>query len=166
MKLSPEMTRLVLAASGEEPSARKRKPPCVRIKRAGQWLITLTLSCRVKSEANSRDHWTVKRRRAEIQSDALYFALAGSGLTSHQPPLPVVVTWRRIGWQEMDDDNLRSAFKALRDAIAKWLGCDDGDKTAVEWCYEDVMGEPGVVVTVQSRGVSDGVRVQVLSVRP
>ena len=154
MKLSPELTRKVLAAAGEEPTSRKRKPPCARSKRVGQWSIILTLSCRVKSEANSRDHWTVKRRRAEIQSDALYLALAGSGLTSHQPPLPVVVTWRRIGWQEMDDDNLRSAFKSLRDAIAKWLGCDDGDRAAVEWRYEDVPGEPGVVVTVHSKGAA------------
>jgi hypothetical protein len=50
------------------------------------------------------------------------------------PSLPVVVRLERIGWNELDDDNLRPAFKAVRDAIAAWLGCDDRDRR-IRWEY-------------------------------
>jgi hypothetical protein len=103
----------------------------------------------VVSEANRRDHWTVVRRRVEIQAEALARALADAGLTNHRPPLPVRVVFTHVGKTELDDDNLARAFKALRDHVAKWLGVDDADPL-VTWMYHQTAGPtPGVVVTIE-----------------
>lgn len=48
---------------------------------------------------------------------------------------PIRVTMRRLSPCEMDDDNLTTAFKYVRDAIADMLGIDDKDKI-VEWNTE------------------------------
>ena len=48
--------------------------------------------------------------------------------------------------RDMDDDNLANALKPLRDAIADWLGVDDGDKS-LRW-------ECGQVRTFSDEGVS------------
>jgi hypothetical protein len=53
----------------------------------------------------------------------------------------------------LDDDNLVGSLKPIRDAVAKWLGVDDGDKR-VRW-------ECGQVETHGATGVS--VKVEVLS---
>jgi hypothetical protein len=34
----------------------------------------------------------------------------------------------------LDGDNLQSAFKAVRDGVADWLGVDDGHKN-LDWQY-------------------------------
>jgi hypothetical protein len=128
----------------------RRKTPEVRTQSRGGWSIRLKLACRVVSEANRRDHWTVAARRAEIQAEALVKALDGAGLTDHHPPLPVLITFTRIGRQTLDTDNLARAFKALRDRLAEWIGVDDGD-VRVEWQYVQIQGEPGVTVAIASR---------------
>jgi len=149
-EVPPEVWQKLQAAAGiTAATPRKRNTSDVRTRSAGRWSITLTLACRVVSSANRRDHWSVLHRRAEIQREALNHALAAAGLTDHTPPLPVVVTWNRSGWQSMDDDNLGISFKSLRDALAKWLGVDDGDPV-VSWRYTQTTGEPVVTVTIES----------------
>ncbi|MBA4187758.1 MAG: hypothetical protein C0467_07040 [Planctomycetaceae bacterium] len=128
----------------------KRKAPSVSTTTAARWSITLTLACRVVSEANRRDHWSVQRRRSEMQAAALHKALEGAGLSHHTPPLPLSVTWARIGRQTLDDDNLSRAFKSLRDRLADWIGIDDGDDR-IDWHYQQRAGEPGVELTIGSR---------------
>ncbi len=129
--------------------APKRKSPEVRTASTGRWSICLTLGCRVVSEANRRDHWSVQRRRAELQAAALRKALNDAGLTNHTPPLPLSITWTRSGRQQLDDDNLARAFKSLRDRLAEWLRVDDGSDL-LTWTYEQESGEPGVRVTIGS----------------
>lgn len=146
----PDVWQKLQAAAGM-PVRAKRKAPDVRTKSRGGWSITLTLACAVTSEANSRSHWTVKLRRKEIQCEALAKALRGAVLSEHTPPLPVRVTWTRIGRQLQDDDNLANSFKGLRDALAKWLQVDDGDTGSVSWAYRQESGEPGVVVRIENR---------------
>lgn len=48
-----------------------------------------------------------------------------------------IVSFRRI---RLDDDNLVGGCKALRDAIAKSLGLDDGDKR-IWWEYSQHIGD-------------------------
>lgn len=51
----------------------------------------------------------------------------------------------------LDDDNsISGGTKALRDAIAATLGCDDGDKR-LRWQYGQVQtnGEPGCLVRIE-----------------
>lgn len=134
-------------------SAARRKAPDGRVPAGGprrpRWCLTLTLACRVVSEANRRDHWTVMRRRKEVQAQSLGKALAAlhAALTPALLPAPLCVTWVHVG-REMDDDNLRRAFKGLRDALAAELGVDDADPR-VEWRYEQRAGAPGVELRIE-----------------
>jgi fatty acid-binding protein DegV len=57
-----------------------------------------------------------------------------------RPALPCTVTMTRVAPSEgLDDDNLRSALKAVRDQIAAWLGVDDRDPL-VRWAYDQKRG--------------------------
>lgn len=71
-----------------------------------------------------------------------------------RPSLPLVVTLVRIAPRELDDDNLRGAFKAMRDAVAEWLGVDDADPR-VEWAYGQKRAGPReyrVGIEIEGRG--------------
>ena len=46
----------------------------------------------------------------------------------------------RISPGKLDDDNLRGAFKAIRDGIAKFFGVDDGDVNRWQWEYDQEKG--------------------------
>lgn len=92
-----------------------------------------------QSEANSRDPWWKKAERVAIQRRT---TMASLGLYE-RPALPVRVTLRRWSVSELDDDNLRSAFKGVRDAIAEWLGVDDRDRN-VMWLYTQDKAKRGV----------------------
>jgi len=79
-------------------------------------------------------------------------ALAGRKQKQQGGPrrLGIIVTMcvhrRRI----VDDDNNIGSLKPLRDAIAKSLGLDDGDKT-IAWQYTQVQtrGKEGVQVSME-----------------
>lgn len=81
---------------------------------------------RVISEANCRDHWAVKSRRRQRQQQEMDVLLLNA-LQGRKVQLPCRVKLTRIGARILDSDNLQSAFKAVRDAIARRLGIDDGD---------------------------------------
>ena len=51
-----------------------------------------------------------------------------------RPVFPIVVTITRLGPRALDSDNLASSGKHVRDAIATWLGVDDGvaERTLIE----------------------------------
>ena len=80
-----------------------------------------------------------KTLRARIQrKNKLKAALAGILPDRWSLPLesPVKVRLVRVGGRRMDaHDNLPAAFKAVVDAIADWLGVDDGDADRVRWSY-------------------------------
>lgn len=99
------------------------------------------------SEANSREHWAAKAKRAASQKHTV--ALVLDGCVAPTGPLTVTIT-RQYGsrGKRMDCDNLARAAKHVRDAIADWLGRDDGDLT-INWKYEQRSGDPGVVVEVR-----------------
>ncbi len=108
--------------------------------------MTITAPIRVISESNARDHFHAKNRRAKAQRLELLVAIGRRSLT----PPPVVVTLVRVAPRALDDDNLRSAFKALRDELAIRLGlptnkagiADDRDPR-VRWTYDQTRGKPG-----------------------
>ena len=84
-----------------------------------------------RSEMNTQvgGRWDRTRRR-----DAAHAAVEGATRHLAPPPLPVRVCIARRAPGTADLDNLGSATKATQDAIAEWLGVDDGVRdTRVEW---------------------------------
>jgi len=86
-------------------------------------MIELTIPIKTISEANGREHWSSKARRAKAQREAARWTLA----TAKKPELPATVTLVRLAPGKLDDDNLAGAFKAIRDGVADAIGVDDGD---------------------------------------
>lgn len=63
-----------------------------------------------------------------------------------RPALPCTVLLERIAPSiGLDDDNLAGSLKAVRDAIAEWLGLDDRDPR-VAWKYAQRRGAWAVEV--------------------
>jgi hypothetical protein len=111
--------------------------------------MTIVIPMRLPSSANLREHYMVKAKRVKQQRQFVSVYLAGRP----RPALPVVVTLVRIAPRALDGDNLQSAFKAPRDEIARWLGCQDNDPR-VTWVYGQKragVGVYSVVVTVEGR---------------
>lgn len=91
--------------------------------------LLITIPLRLQSAANLREHWATKARRVKAERRAVAMFLRGP-----PPPLPVVVTLTRIAPRALDGDNLQSAFKGVRDEVAKWLGFSDNN-AGIEWRY-------------------------------
>jgi len=105
-------------------------------------VLTVTVPIKTVSEANSRDHWAKKARRTKPQRDTVGLvvraALAGAGVTA-----PMTVTLVRCAPSSgLDDDNLASACKGVRDGVADALGIDDRDPR-VTWRYAQERSRPG-----------------------
>lgn len=139
---------------GTKPGKAKRKPPTVTTDTKPSWAVELALPCRVVSEANTRGHWSVGLKRVKAQKEAFALAWMSTPLMWFRPGwaigwFPMCVTMIHYG-PEMDDDNLRRAFKAIRDKAAQVIGLDDGDPR-VRWEYRQERGEPGVRVRIEPR---------------
>jgi hypothetical protein len=87
------------------------------------------------SLANQRLHWHVCKRQKARQRrlTGLYLRSALGGGT-HSPPR--VVTLTRVGKRLLDDDNLASAFKSVRDEVAAFFGVSDAPGGPICWKYE------------------------------
>jgi hypothetical protein len=103
------------------------------------------------SEANSREHWHVSAKRHTAQQWAIRLHFCEVGL-----PLPCIVKFSRISPRVLDDDNLTSAFKWIRDEMAKIIiqqhendidkflrgfGRYDSD-SRIKWEYAQEKGSP------------------------
>ncbi|MCX6950626.1 MAG: hypothetical protein NTV51_00320 [Verrucomicrobia bacterium] len=97
------------------------------------------------SLANARLHWAlkakvIKAQRTEVMSRWLCLPLA-----DRRRPVARVV-FVRTSPRQLDDDNLASAFKAVRDEVASLLGVSDAPGGPVQWRYEQRRGKPGFEV--------------------
>jgi hypothetical protein len=91
-----------------------------------------TISLRTTTGAgNSREHHQAKARRTRREAAAALLAWPKEARIL----LPVVVSLTRVSPGKPDDDNAGAGLKAVRDAIARQLGVDDGDKRWVLWNY-------------------------------
>lgn len=111
----------------------KANPP----KGSGEAAATFYVPVRTVSEANSREHWAAKAKRARLQRLAVFVHLQDNDMMIPKPPCIVTIT--RIGVRKLDGDNLQRAMKAVRDEVANRLGVDDGGD-AVEWRYDQRKG--------------------------
>lgn len=62
----------------------------------------------------------------------------------------MVISLVRYSERSLDDDNLRTAIKPLRDAISGTLAIDDAD-SRIRWEYGQIetRGQPGIMVTIE-----------------
>lgn len=116
------------------------------------WPVVVSLPIRLVSEANARGTWARAKRTATARREVLTALLAESAPPEVGVRLAVVIT--RIGTRPLDDDNLASACKATRDAVAEWLQRDDGDGS-VAWYTRQQRGQYGVRVLVRLRDERD-----------
>jgi hypothetical protein len=94
---------------------------------------------------NLRLHWRELDGLKKKQKRAVEAQLAYREL----PPLPVVVTMTRVGPRALDDDNLKSSMKYVRDTIAKFYGVDDASEL-YDWRTEQRKGEYALEITIES----------------
>lgn len=94
---------------------------------------------------NAREHHQARARRVRAERSTVGWFLRGQP----KPALPCVVTLTRIAPSSgLDDDNLASACKSIRDAFAEWVGVDDKRRDVVRYAYEQERGPWGVRVEV------------------
>jgi hypothetical protein len=110
--------------------------------------VDVTISLDTYNTANSREHWGTRARNARRQRAAVGKVLSAKPM----PRGPWVVTLTRIAERLLDTDGLTSSLKAVRDAVADRLGCDDGPRAPVTWRYEQGRGPRGVRIEIGSRG--------------
>lgn len=91
-------------------------------------MIAFWLAIRAQSEANMREHWAVKARRAknhkQVAANLVQFMRVGI-----KPVLKITLT--RHGKGTLDTDNLAGSMKAVRDGICSALRIDDGSPLVV-----------------------------------
>ena len=108
-------------------------------------MITFEIPIRTVSEANTREHWAAKAKRAKMQRCVARLLML-SNMTpeiSHRlirckEPLMIRIT--QIGKRKLDSDNLARSQKAVRDGIAEAIGIDDGSEL-LEWEYSQEIGK-------------------------
>lgn len=103
--------------------------------------IVWEIPLKTVSEANSSEHWRIKSKRHKQQQ----FLISCLFRHNAQPiVLPCIVKLSRLSPRLLDDDNLRTAFKWIRDEIADWLilghlpklkGRNDSDQR-ITWQYD------------------------------
>lgn len=110
--------------------------------------VTIYLPIATVSTTNIRVHWTKRASRAKAQRQQTYLLTAE--LKRMRPPVTITLT--RISPRKLDDDNLQSALKSVRDGIADRLGIDDGD-ARLRWLYGQEKWRPnqrGVMIQVHA----------------
>lgn len=127
--------------------ARRRMVVSASAQRNGSRVDLVAKGLRLDLTPNARLHpmEVARRRRSEHSTIAATLAMIA-------PPVgPWRVTIVRVGPRVLDDDNRTASAKGVRDAVAAWLGVDDGAEV-VRW---DVRGEvaKGYAVRVLVEGV-------------
>lgn len=116
--------------------------------------LTATVPIRTQGN-NAREDWRVKAKRVRTEKAIAGVVVSTLG-NGADIALPCVVKLVRMSAGTLDDDNLRGALKATRDAVATWLGIDDGDVSRVRYQYDQEKCAPrvyGVRVTVMPGSV-------------
>lgn len=105
----------------------------------------------IVSEANRSGHWAKHHARHRLQRSLVaQHCRRNWDKARVVEQAPLVVHLVRIGGRRMDDDNLASAFKHVRDGVADFIGIDDGSDRVRYTYYQrklSVRGEkPGIAI--------------------
>lgn len=113
---------------------------------------TVSISTPTVSEANRRD-WHGRSKRSKALRTEVAWAWRSARPTV-APPCSVHLV--RLGGRELDDDNLRSALKAVRDQVADELGLENDRDPRVEWTYAQEPGGKSAGARIELRPEVDG----------
>lgn len=109
----------------------------------------ISIPMRTGNGLNDRNgHWRGRARKVKKErTDTAWMLTKLTKPTS----FPVQVLLRRVAPSSgMDDDNLLGSLKAVRDAVAAWIGVDDRDKARVRYTYDQRRGPWSVEIEVTS----------------
>jgi hypothetical protein len=104
------------------------------------WLVNVVVAVDTPSTGNLREHWSRRARRVKAQREAVAQRLRRCQLP---PTRALEVHLVRVSPRYLDGDNLQSALKPIRDAVAAWLGVTDGPRGPVTWTYDQEPPPPG-----------------------
>ncbi len=117
-------------------------------------LLEFEVPIQTVSEANRRDHWATRAKRARRQRMSawqctIYAAHRWGVVLDICRAVRATVTLTRFSSRRLDDDNMRAAMKAVRDGIADALHVDDGSDDVI-WRYAQGAGKRrGTYVTIE-----------------
>lgn len=107
--------------------------------------MILNACMQTRGGMNAREHHLVRARRVKREREEIRWRL----IAYARPQTPCAVTLTRIAPSSgLDDDNLASALKSIRDAFAQWIGVDDKHRDIVRYCYAQQRGPWGVRIEV------------------
>jgi crossover junction endodeoxyribonuclease RusA len=107
-------------------------------------MLTVIIPIKTVSAANVREHYMVRARRVKSERMAAYVCMRMAGPA---PSGKATITLTRITGprgKTLDDDNLATSQKAIRDGIADWLGVQD-DHPRLTWRYGQEKGSEWAV---------------------
>jgi hypothetical protein len=115
--------------------------------------LTLEWPMALPSMSNARLHWAAKARRTKAQRVSAGLALRANGvgwrLTPLEPGGHLIVWLDRQAPRRLDDDNLRGAFKAVRDEVAAFFHVPD-NYPSLSWCYRQSKGPATVRIEFEA----------------
>ena len=120
------------------------------------FILPIKLEC----ATNKREAWyvTLPKKRAQ-RYEAKFTTLAAFPFRKVFGKR-FVITITRYGLRKMDDDNLATSAKYVRDGIADALGIDDGD-SRIKWEYKQEIGKAyGCKVQIRSSAIEPHVSQQ------
>jgi hypothetical protein len=92
--------------------------------------------------SNARESWPQRHGRVKRERESVGWMLK----TAQRPSIPcTVLLTRSAPSRGLDDDNLRTALKGVRDEVADWLGVDDRSPQ-VRYRYAQVTGTWAVYI--------------------
>jgi hypothetical protein len=100
------------------------------------------LPLRTISEANSHEHWRKRQKRAKEQRGLAELLVSRELAPMRSWFAPGRVKLTRVSPRALDDDNLQSSQKHVRDGVADALGIDDRDPS-IRWEYAQARGGKG-----------------------
>lgn len=102
--------------------------------------MRFVIPLRLPSLANTRLSWQAMASLKKKQKRVVGKVMGVYWTKSTALPMPLLITFTRVGPRKLDDDNLQGACKYVRDCIADRIGTDDGSDQYT-WRYEQRVGD-------------------------
>lgn len=137
--------------------------------------IEFTVPLRTGTGCNNREHWRARHNRVQAEHDEtnaawrqLPWKTRWEGVNATAARRPLYVTLTRISPGKPDDDNVAGAVKGVRDALAKLLLVNDGNRKLIRFKATDERRGPdvwGVQVRIELEVFCEGCQTPVTGLR-